>query len=90
MIKVDCFTKIELYPIEDKEFYAYIIPEEEEWGILFGVWIFRKGYGTALFSYGENEGNNPGQDIIFTKERIQEMDAAGEFDAEKYKLLELE
>ena len=78
---------IDLLPMDGEEFYAHILTDENEYGINVEIWIFRRNFGVAEYSYG-GLFTDGGADI--TPELVKEMDAKGRFNFEKERLLELE
>ena len=84
--KADIFAKIDLNPVGTEEFYSYILPEETNEGITYDVWVFRKRYGIASFSYGVPEYNSILMETL-NAEYIKELDETGYFDYNKQELL---
>lgn len=70
--------KVNLAPYLKESFYARILENDGVWE----VWIFREGYGVAIFSYG-SEG-------IICAEEVSLLDKQGYFYEHKEELVSLQ
>lgn len=70
--------KVSLAPYGGKDFYAHILRNDNVWE----VWIFREGYGAAIFSYGS--------EYIISAEEVSLLDKQGYFYEHKEELANLQ
>ena len=82
---IGLYTKINLKPIAEEEFYVCILPEETRLGYTYDVWVFRKDYGIAYHAFGVGEKDSATMSV----EHIKELDDTGYFDTIKEELYEL-
>ena len=82
--KIPTATTIPLEPVENEQFFAVVIPEQNLRWKSNGLWIFKVGCGAALMA-SSHRGDDPAPTL--TVDGIRTRDIMGEFDHIKEELL---
>lgn len=82
--KIPIATTIPLEPVENEQFFAVVIPEQNSRWKSNGLWIFKVGCGAALMAVS-HRGDDPTPTL--TVDGIRTRDIMGEFDHIKEELL---
>ena len=82
--KIPIATTIPLEPVENEQFFAVVIPEQNLRWKSNGLWIFKVGCGAALMAVS-HRGDDPTPTL--TVDGIRTRDIMGEFDHIKEELL---